>query len=159
MNSRPHSTWPFIDCIDTVENIGAHERPCARTHCLLCCYASAAVPVLPLWQVACHHMNLSAPASHAAHNTSSPACAQLLGALRYTRTPLATLPLAQLVAPPSVGPLSWPRRHGHPRSRCQLRCVGHDTAAQDAAAQDAAARDAAARDAAARDATARDAAS
>ena len=55
-------------------------------------------------------------------------------------------------------PLSWPRRHGHLRSRCQLRCVGHDTAAQDAAAQDAAAQDAAAQDAAARDATARDAA-
>ena len=55
--------------------------------------------------LACHHMNLSVPASHAAHNTSSPACAWLFVAHSDTlSSPLVPLVASQSVAPQSVRP-------------------------------------------------------
>ena len=57
----------------------ARARLPAVLLCLSCCGPSC------LWHAT---LNLSAPASHAAHNTSSPACARLLGSLRYTQAPL-----------------------------------------------------------------------
>ena len=98
--NRPHLTWPFIDFIDTVENIGAHNRPCARAPCLLCRYASAAGPSCLLHAT----LNLTAHPLHMP--TTIRAHHRVLGYLAPSQVHSSAacfMPLVlQSVAPPSV---------------------------------------------------------
>ena len=141
--NRPHLTWPFIDFIDTVENIGAHNRPCARAPCLLCRYASAAGPSCLLHAT----LNLTAHPLHMP--TTIRAHQRVLGYLAPSQVHSSAacfMPLVlQSVAPPSVAILM---------ATSSMAIVGLDVS-RDAAACDGSDRDAAARSAAARSTAAR----